>query len=79
MSVTVDLSPLEAVLDAREWRIVEGYEEDIADVLESLVRQGATDDDIRRVLRQYVPDDNLIKRLRLAARHLRRQRQEAGQ
>ena len=40
----VDLSPLTAALDAREWR----------------------------TLRQYVTDDNLIKRIIPAARHLRR-------
>ena len=76
---TIDTSPLTAALDAREWRIVAIYEDDVAAALETVVKLGATEDEIRRTLRQYVTDDNLIKRIIPAARHLRRQRQEAGQ
>jgi hypothetical protein len=75
----IDTSPLTAALDAREWRIVASYEDDVAAALETVVKLGATEDEIRRTLRQYVTDDNLIKRIIPAARHLRRQRQEAGQ
>ena len=73
MSKTVDLSPFIAALDAREWRIVFGYEEDVAAALERVVKMGASEDELKRVLRQYVADDNLIKRLLPAARHLARQ------
>ena len=76
---TIDTSPLTAALDAREWRIVASYEDDVAAALETVVKLGATEDEIKRTLRQYVTDDNLIKRIIPAARHLRRQRQEASQ
>ena len=79
MSKTIDTSPLTAALDAREWRIVASYEDDVAAALETVVKLGATEDEIKRTLRQYVTDDNLIKRIIPATRHLRRQRQEAGQ
>ena len=74
----IDTSPLTAALDAREWRIVASYEDDVAAALETVVKLGATEDEIRRTLLQYVTDDNLIKRIIPAARHLRRQRQEAA-
>ena len=73
MSKTVDLSPFIAALDAREWRLVSGYEDDVAAALETVVKLGASEDELKRVLRQYVADDNLIKRLLPAARHLARQ------
>ena len=34
MSKTIDTSPLTAALDAREWRIVASYEDDVAAALE---------------------------------------------
>ena len=79
MSKTIDLSPLTAALDEREWRIIQDYADPVASALETVVKLGATEDEIRRTLRQYVTDDNLIKRIIPAARHLRRQRQEASQ
>lgn len=77
MTKTIDLSPLTAALDAREWRIVAGYEDGIADALAAVVGRGATEDDLRRLLRQYTADDNLIRRLLPAARHLQREREAA--
>ena len=75
MSKTIDTSPLTAALDAREWRIVASYEDDVAAALETVVKLGATEDEIKRTLRQYVTGDNLIKRIIPAARHLRRQKE----
>ena len=78
MSKTIDLSPLTAALDAREWSIIQDYADPaIADGLEAIVGRGASDEEIKRVLRQYIYDDRVIRRLLPAARHLRRQRQEA--
>ena len=80
MSRSVDMSPLTAALDAREWSIIQDYADPaIADGLEAIVSRGASDEEIKRELRQYIYDDRVIRRIIPAARHLRRQRQEAGQ
>ena len=78
MSKTIDLSPLTAALDEREWRIIQDYADPVATALETVVWRGASDEEIKRELRQYIYDDRVIRRIIPAARHLRRQRQEAG-
>ena len=50
----------------------------MATALETVVWRGASDEEIKRELRQYIYDDRVIRRIIPAARHLRRQRQEAG-
>ena len=53
-------------------------DDDVVTGLETLIGRGATEDDIKVILSGYV-EDNFTRRLLPAARHLRRQRQEAGQ
>ena len=73
MSKTIDMSPLTAALDAREWSIIQDYADPaIADGLEAIVSRGASDEEIKRELRQYIYDDRVIRRILPAARHLRR-------
>lgn len=44
----VDLSPLTAALDAREWSIIQDYADPaIADGLEAIVGRGASDEEIK--------------------------------
>ena len=43
MSKTIDLSPLTAALDAREWSIIQDYADPVATALETVVSRGATD------------------------------------
>jgi hypothetical protein len=64
-----------------EWSIIQDYADPaIADGAgRRLYGRGASDEEIKRVLRQYIYDDRVIRRIIPAARHLRRQRQEAGQ
>lgn len=66
-----------AALDAREWSIIQDYADPVATALETVVSRGATDEEIKRELRQYIVDDRVIWRIIPAARHLRRQRMEA--
>ena len=77
ISKTVDLGPLRAALDEREWRIIQDYADPVATALETVVNRGATDEEIKRELRQYIYDDRVIRRIIPAARHLRRQREAA--
>ncbi len=78
ISKTIDLSPLTNPLDAREMGIIEEFAPEVAAGLAAVIAEGATDEVIKAALRPYV-SDNLIQRIPPAARHLRRQRQEAGQ
>ena len=78
MTKTIDMSPLTAALDALQYRTIADIDEDVVTGLETLIGRGATEDDIKAILAAYV-EDNFTKRLLPAARHLRRQRQEAGQ
>ena len=75
ISKTVDLGPLRAALDEREWRIIQDYADPVATALETVVNRGATDEEIKRELRQYIYDDRVIRRIIPAARHLRRQKE----
>lgn len=78
MAQTVDMAELEAALDERDWRIVQSYEDRVADALQAVVSRGASQDEVRRVIRQrYHADDRLLARLEAAARHLRREREAA--
>ena len=52
MSKTIDLSPLTAALDAREWSIIQDYADPVATALETVVNRGATDEEIKRDLRR---------------------------
>lgn len=77
MKMPTDMSELEAALDEREWRIIQGYEERVADALETIVRRGASTEEIRRMMRNYIYDDRVIRRIEPAARHLRRVKEMA--
>ena len=77
ISKTVDLGPLRAALDEREWRIIQDYADPVATALETVVNRGATDEEIKRELRQYIYDDRVIRRIIPAARHVRRQGEAA--
>ena len=78
MTKTLDTSPLTQALDALQYRTVADIDDDVVTGLETLIGRGATEDDIKAILGNYLKD-NFTKRLLPAARHLRRQRQEAGQ
>ena len=75
---TIDATPLTQALDALQSRTIADSDDDVVTGLETLIGRGATEDDIKAILSGYV-EDNFTKRLLPAARHLRRQRQEAGQ
>ena len=77
MTKNVDMTELEEVLDAREWRIIRTFEPGAADALQRIIQRGATDEDLRRLLSGYLDDDRVIERIKLAARHLRRERDRA--
>ena len=76
MTKTLDTSPLTQALDALQYRTVADIDDDVVTGLETLIGRGATEDDIKAILGNYV-EDNFTKRLLPAARHLRRQRMEA--
>lgn len=78
MTVHTDMTELQDALDKRDWRIIQTYEEELADALETVVRRGASDDELRRLLRGYVTDDRAMKRVKTAARHLRRVKERAS-
>ena len=73
----IDATPLTQALDALQYRTIADIDDDVVTGLETLIGRGATEDDIKSILSGYV-EDNFTKRLLPAARHLRRQRQEAG-
>ena len=75
---TIDATPFTQALDAMQYRTIADIDDEVVTGLEIFIGRGATDDDIKAILRGYV-EDNFTKRLLPAARHLRRQRQEAGQ
>ena len=75
---TIDATPFTQALDALQYRTIADIDDDVVTGLETLIGRGATEDDIKAILSGYV-EDNFTKRLLPAARHLRRQRQEAGQ
>jgi len=80
MTTIIDLTPLEQTLDKRDCRILQEFAPEEATVLEAMVRQGATPDDIRHLVQQRRIDgldDNVLARLVPAARHLWRQREAA--
>ena len=75
---TIDATPFTQALDAMQYRTIADIDDEVVTGLEIFIGRGATEDDIKAILRGYV-EDNFTKRLLPAARHLRRQRQEAGQ
>jgi hypothetical protein len=75
---TIDATPFAQALDALQYRTIADIDDDVVTGLETLIGRGATEDDIKVILSGYV-EDNFTRRLLPAARHLRRQRQEAGQ
>jgi hypothetical protein len=75
---TIDATPFTQALDAMQYRTIADIDDEVVTGLEIFIGRGATEDDIKAILRGYV-EDNFTKRLLPAARHLRRQRMEAGQ
>ena len=75
---TIDATPLTQALDALQYRTIADIDDAVVTGLETLIGRGATEEDIKAILSGYV-EDNFTKRLLPAARHLRRQRQEANQ
>jgi hypothetical protein len=75
---TIDATPLTQALDALQYRTIADIDNEVVTGLEILIGRGATEDDIKAILGGYV-EDNFTRRLLPAARHLRRQRMEAGQ
>ena len=73
---TIDATLLTQALDALQYRTIDDIDDDVVTGLETLLGRGATEDDIKAILSGYV-EDNFTRRLLPAARHLRRQRQEA--
>ena len=76
MSKTIDATPLTQAPDALQYRTIADIDDDVVTGVETLIGRGATEDDIKTILSGYV-EDNFTRRLLPAARHLRRQRQEA--
>ena len=74
---TIDATPFTQALDAMQYRTIADIDDEVVTGLEIFIGRGATEDDIKAILRGYV-EDNFTKRLLPAARHLRRQRQEAA-
>ena len=75
---TIDATPFTQALDAMQYRTIADIDDEVVTGLEIFIGRGATEDDIKAILRGYV-EDNFTKRLLPAARHLRRQRMEVGQ
>ena len=79
MSTTIDFPDLDAAIDAEAWQWLKDAAPVYADAVALEVQRGHTPDDIRQRFMRLTQRQPLALRLDQAARHLRRQRQEAGQ
>ncbi len=79
MSKTIDFPDLDAAIDAEAWQWLQETAPVYADAVALEVKRGHTPDDIRQRFMRLTQRQPLALRLEQAARHLRRQRMEAGQ
>ena len=79
MSRTIDYPDLDAAIDAESWQWLQDAAPGYADAIAAEVRRGHAPGDIRQRFMRLTQRPALALRLEQAARHLRRQRQEAGQ
>ncbi len=77
--VQIDFPDLDAAIDAEAWQWLQETAPVYADAVALEVQRGHTPDDIRQRFMRLTQRQPLALRLEQAARHLRRQRQEAGQ
>ena len=79
MTTTIDYPDLDAAIDAESWQWLQDAAPGYADAIAAEVRRGHAPGDIRQRFMRLTQRPALALRLEQAARHLRRQRQEAGQ
>ena len=79
MTMTIDYPDLDAAIDAESWQWLQDAAPGYADAIAAEVRRGHAPGDIRQRFMRLTQRPALALRLEQAARHLRRQRQEAGQ
>ena len=79
MTTTIDFPDLDAAIDAEAWQWLQETAPVYADAVALEVKRGHAPGDIRQRFMRLTQRHALALRLEQAARHLRRQRQEAGQ
>ena len=79
MTTMIDFPDLDAAIDAEAWQWLQEAAPVYADAVTAEVKRGREPGDIRRRFMRLTQRPALALRLEQAARHLRRQRQEAGQ
>ena len=77
MTTTIDFPDLDAAIDAESWQWLQDAAPGYADAIAAEVRRGHAPGDIRQRFMRLTQRPALALRLEQAARHLRRQRQEA--
>ena len=79
MTTTIAYPDLDAAIDAEAWQWLQETAPVYADAITAEVKRGHTAADIRQRFMRLTQRPALALRLEQAARHLQRQRQEAGQ
>ena len=79
MTTTIAYPDLDAAIDAESWQWLQEAAPVYADAVAAEVKRGHAPGDIRQRFMRLTQRPALALRLEQAARHLRRQRQEAGQ
>ena len=79
MTTTIAYPELDAAIDAESWQWLKDAAPAYADAVAAEVKRGHTAADIRQRFMRLTQRPALALRLEQAARHLQRQRQEAGQ
>ena len=76
---TIDFPDLDAAIDAEAWQWLQETAPVYADAVTAEVKRGHAPADIRQRFMRLTQRPALALRLEQAARHVQRQRQEAGQ
>ena len=79
MTTTIAYPDLDAAIDAESWQWLKDAAPAYADAVAAEVKRGHAPGDIRQRFMRLTQRPALALRLEQAARHLQRQRQEAGQ
>jgi hypothetical protein len=74
----IAFTDLAAALDAESWEWLQETNPAIARALQAEFARGATADDVRRFVVRYGARPALVSRLRQAAAHLDREREQGG-
>jgi hypothetical protein len=77
MSKLIDFPDLDTAIDAESWQWLQDAAPSYADAVAAEVKRGHAPGDIRQRFMRLTQRPALALRLEQAARHLRRQRQEA--